>query len=184
MSNIEFSIMLPAFIAGLLILATHVPLGMKVLARGVIFVDLAVAQIAGLGVIVAGLLGLEGNTFAVQGMAATSALLGAALLAYTERKRPQVQEATIGLVFVLAASLGVLLLSRDAHAGDLRQDLQYVEAGWFFQRVIGRAVHFEAAFAQRRVTGGFVVAEAVDKDPVQSSRHHARRFFPFDVLGR
>lgn len=130
MSNIEFSIMLPAFIAGLLILATHVPLGMKVLARGVIFVDLAVAQIAGLGVIVAGLLGLEGNTFAVQGMAATSALLGAALLAFTERKRPQVQEATIGLVFVLAASLGVLLLSRDAHAGEHLKDLLVGQILW------------------------------------------------------
>lgn len=130
MNSIDFSIMLPAFIAGLLVLTTHVPLGMRVLARGVIFIDLAVAQIAGLGVIVAGLLELENNTFAVQGMAATSALLGAALLTYTERKRPKIQEATIGLVFVLASSLGVLLLSRDAHAGEHLKDLLVGQILW------------------------------------------------------
>lgn len=130
MNFIELGIMLPAFIAGALVLATHVPLGMRVLARGVIFIDLAVAQIAGLGVIVAGLLGLEDNTFAVQGMAVTSALLGAALLAYTEHKRPKIQEAIIGLVFVLAASLGVLLLSRDAHGGEHMKDLLAGQILW------------------------------------------------------
>lgn len=130
MGNIELDILVPAFIAGALVLATHVPLGMRVLARGVIFVDLAVAQIAGLGVIVAGLLGLENNALAVQGMAVTGALLGAGLLAYTEHKRPQIQEATIGLVFVLAASLGVLLLSRDAHAGEHLKDLLVGQILW------------------------------------------------------
>jgi len=130
MNTTDLNIMLLAFIAGLLVLATHVPLGMKVLARGIIFVDLAVAQIAGLGVIVAGLLELESNTYAVQGMAATSALLGAALLAYAERKLPQVQEAVIGLVFVLAASGGVLLLSRDVHAGEHLKDLLVGQILW------------------------------------------------------
>lgn len=130
MNNIDLSIMLPAFIAGLLVLATHVPLGMKVLARGIIFVDLAVAQIAGLGVITAGLFGLEGNTYAVQGMAASSALLGAALLAWAERKLPQVQEAVIGLLFVLAASGGILLMSRDVHAGEHLKDLLVGQILW------------------------------------------------------
>ena len=48
----------PAFLAGLLVLATHVPLGMQVLDRGIVFIDLAIAQIAGLGVIAADALGL------------------------------------------------------------------------------------------------------------------------------
>lgn len=43
-------ILIPAFLAGLLVLSTHVPLGRQVLSRGIIFIDLAVAQIAGLGV--------------------------------------------------------------------------------------------------------------------------------------
>lgn len=130
MDSIDLGIILPAFVAGLLVLATHVPLGMKVLARGIIFVDLAVAQIAGLGVIVAGLLGLAENTLAVQGVAAASALLGAALLAYTERKLPHVQEACIGLLFVLAASGGILLMSRDVHAGEHLKDLLVGQILW------------------------------------------------------
>src|SRR5204862_3657812 len=52
-------IVLPALLAGLLVTATHVPLGMQVLRRGIVFIDLAVAQIAGLGVIVADQLGYE-----------------------------------------------------------------------------------------------------------------------------
>jgi len=89
MNTIDLNIILPAFIAGLLVLATHVPLGMKVLARGIIFADLAVAQIAGLGVVIAGLLELAEYPLAVQGVAAASALLGAALLATIERRLPE-----------------------------------------------------------------------------------------------
>ena len=50
---IDWSILGPAFFAGLLVLSTHVPLGQEVLRRGIIFIDLAIAQIAGLGVIAA-----------------------------------------------------------------------------------------------------------------------------------
>ena len=48
-----FSILWPALLAGLIVLATHVPLGQQVLARGIVFIDLAIAQVAGLGVIAA-----------------------------------------------------------------------------------------------------------------------------------
>ncbi len=130
MNSLDWDIMLPALIAGALVLATHVPLGMRVLARGVIFVDLAIAQIAGLGVIIAGLIGLEDNVIAVQGMAVSSALLGAALLAYAEHKRPKIQEASIGLVFVLASTLGILLLSHDVHGGEQLKDLLAGQILW------------------------------------------------------
>ncbi|MBU0687969.1 MAG: metal ABC transporter permease [Gammaproteobacteria bacterium] len=128
--NIELDILLPAFIAGLLVLSTHIPFGMRVLQRGVIFADLAVAQIAGLGVIIAELLGLLGQPLLVQGVAASSALCGAALLAWIERRVPHVKEAVIGLTFVLAASLGILLLSRDVHAGEHLQDLLVGQILW------------------------------------------------------
>jgi len=130
MDSIDFSILIPAFIAGLLVLATHVPLGMAVLRRGIIFADLAVAQIAGLGVIIAGLLDLTGYPLAVQCIAALSALLGAALLAYTERHLPETQEAVIGLLFVLAATGGILLMSRDVHAGEHLKDLLVGQILW------------------------------------------------------
>ena len=130
MDSIDLSILIPAFIAGLLVLATHVPLGMTVLKRGIIFADLAVAQIAGLGVIIAGLLDLTGYPMAVQAIAALSALLGAALLAYVERRLPEAQEAVIGLLFVLAATGGILLMSRDVHAGEHLKDLLVGQILW------------------------------------------------------
>jgi zinc/manganese transport system permease protein len=130
MDSIDFSILIPAFIAGLLVLTTHVPLGMAVLKRGIIFADLAVAQIAGLGVIVAGLLDLTGYPIAVQAIAALSALLGAGLLAHVERRMPEAQEAVIGLLFVMAATGGILLMSRDAHAGEHLKDLLVGQILW------------------------------------------------------
>ncbi|MEQ1556078.1 MAG: metal ABC transporter permease, partial [Gallionella sp.] len=103
MNTIEFSILIPAFIAGLLVLATHIPLGIKVLQRGVIFADLAVAQIAGLGIVIAGLFELTDQPVLVQLIAALSALCGAALLTFIEARFNDVKEACIGLTFVLAA---------------------------------------------------------------------------------
>lgn len=130
MNGLEFNILLPAFIAGLLVLATHIPFGMRVLQRGVVFADLAVAQIAGLGVVIAGLLDLTAQPLLVQLIAAGSALAGAALLTWIERTAAEVKEAYIGLTFVLAASLGILLMSRDVHAGEHLQDLLVGQILW------------------------------------------------------
>ncbi len=130
MNTLELDILLPAFLAGLLVLATHIPFGMRVLQRGVIFADLAVAQIAGLGVIVAGLFDLTGQPLLVQLVAVTGALCGASLLTWIERRAPDVKEAYIGLTFVLAASLGILLMSRDVHAGEHLKDLLVGQILW------------------------------------------------------
>jgi len=130
MNEFDSAILLPAFLAGLLVLATHVPFGMRILQRGVIFADLAVAQIAGLGVVSAGLLDLANHPLLVQFIAAGSALIGAALLAWIERYAPDVKEACIGLIFVLAACLGILLLSRDVHAGEHLKDLLVGQILW------------------------------------------------------
>lgn len=133
MNTLELDILLPAFLAGLLVLSTHIPLGMRVLQRGVIFADLAVAQIAGLGVIIAGLLDLTEHPLLVQLVAAASALCGAVLLDQIERRVPEVKEACIGLTFVLAATLGILLMSRDVHAGEHLKDLLVGQVLWVSQ---------------------------------------------------
>jgi len=83
-SGLEWSILVPALLAGLLVLASHVPLGAQVLARGIVFIDLAIAQIAGLGVIAADRLGFEPQGIGVQLSAVSAALLGALLLTYAE----------------------------------------------------------------------------------------------------
>ena len=130
MNDTDLSILIPAFAAGVLVLLTHVPLGMKVLARGIIFADLAVAQIAGLGVVIAGLAGYAEQPLIVQLIAVSSALLGAMLLTYIERFMPEVREASIGLLFVLAASGGILLMSHDTHAGEHLKDLLVGQILW------------------------------------------------------
>src|SRR5438552_16331466 len=106
LNALDLSILLPAFIAGLLVTATHVPLGMQVLARGIVFIDLAIAQIAGCGVLLADQLGFEPQGAAVQIAALAAALGGAMLLTWTERIWPDVQEAVIGVGFVLGATGG------------------------------------------------------------------------------
>jgi zinc/manganese transport system permease protein len=126
----SFSILAPAFLAGVLVLATHVPLGMQVLARGIVFIDLAIAQIAGLGVIAADSLGFEPRGWAVQAVAVLAALAGALLLTWTERRWPEVQEAMIGVLFVLAASGSVLLLTGNPHGGEHLRDLLTGQILW------------------------------------------------------
>src|ERR1041385_8777424 len=76
----HLDILLPALLTGLLVLATHVPLGRLVLDRGIVFIDLAVAQAAGLGVVTADLLGWEPEGWGVQASAALAALLVAGFL--------------------------------------------------------------------------------------------------------
>ena len=127
---LDLSILGPAFLAGLLVLATHVPMGRQVLARGIVFSDLAIAQIAGLGVIGADALGWEPQGVAVQIAAVTAALLGAALLTYTEKRWPDIQEALIGVLFVLAACAGLLLLANNPHGGEHLKDLLVGQILW------------------------------------------------------
>jgi zinc/manganese transport system permease protein len=130
LDTLNLSILGPAFLAGLLVLATHVPLGQQVLKRGIVFIDLAVAQIAALGVIAADAMGWEPQGFKVQIAAVCAALLGALLLTWTEKKWPEVQEALIGVFFVLAASAGILLLSNNPHGGEHLKDLLTGQILW------------------------------------------------------
>ena len=122
-SALEWGIVGPALIAGLLVLSTHVPLGTQVLDRGIVFIDLAIAQIAGLGVIAADALGTPEGGLAVQVSAVCAALLGALLLTWTERRMPQQQEALIGVMFILAACASILLLAGNPHGGEHLKDL-------------------------------------------------------------
>jgi zinc/manganese transport system permease protein len=127
---LDWSIVGPALVAGLLVLATHVPLGMQVLRKGIVFIDLAIAQIAGLGVIAADALGWEAQGWGVQLAAASAALVGAALMTWLERRWPDVQEALIGALFVVASSVGLLLLAGNPHGGEHLKDLLVGQILW------------------------------------------------------
>ena len=126
----EWGILWPAFVAGLLVSATHVPLGMQVLDRGIVFIDLAIAQVAGLGVIIADYAGWSPTGIAVQVAALSAALVCAALLTWTEQRWPQVQEAVIGVVFVMASSAAILVLAKNPHGSENLKDLLSGQILW------------------------------------------------------
>ena len=128
--GIDWGIVGPALIAGLLVLATHVPLGLQVLREVIVFIDLAIAQIAGLGVIAADALGWEPQGWAVQAAAMTAAVAGALLMTWMERRWPDIQEALIGALFVLASSVGILLLAGNPHGGEHLKDLLVGQILW------------------------------------------------------
>ena len=129
-SALDWGILGPALVAGLLVLATHVSLGARVLDKGIVFIDLAIAQIAGLGVIGADALGLPEGGIAVQAAAVTAALVGAVLLTWTEKRWPATQEALIGVMFVLASCAGILMLSNNPHGGEHLKDLLVGQILW------------------------------------------------------
>ncbi len=143
--SVDIGILGPAFVAGLLVLSTHVPLGQEVLRRGIIFIDLAIAQIAGLGIIAADSFGWEARGWEVQLVAITAALLGAALLNQCEKRLPDIEEALIGVLFVLAATGGILLLSNNPHGGEHLKDLLVGQILWVsYQQLIPVAVLYAA----------------------------------------
>ena len=130
LQNLELGILFPAFLAGLLVLATHVPMGQQVLDRGIVFIDLAIAQVAGLGVTAASAFGFEAEGWRVQVAAVGAALIGALLLTWTEKIWPEVQEALIGVLFVVAACVELLLLANNPHGGEHLKDLLVGQILW------------------------------------------------------
>ena len=127
---VDWSIIGPAMVAGLLVLSTHVPLGQEVLKRGIIFIDLAIAQVAALGVIAAEIIIDAEHGWQVQAAAVTASLLAAAVLNWSEKRWPQQQEALIGILFVLAATGGILLLANNPHGGEHLKDLLIGQILW------------------------------------------------------
>jgi zinc/manganese transport system permease protein len=101
------------FVAGVVLTLIHAWFGMHVLARGVVFVDLSLAQMAALGLTVAILAGFPVQSEAAYWYALAFALSGALLFAATRRFEYSIQqEAVIGIVYAVSASLAVLALDR------------------------------------------------------------------------
>lgn len=113
-------------IACLLLPGMLVYLGLHIVRRGVIFVDLALAQVASLGACVSLLLGHEAADVQTYIWSFGFTLVGAAIFAVTRmRNHSRVpQEALIGITYVVAAAAGILLLSRTAEGNEeLRRTL-------------------------------------------------------------
>ena len=114
-----FSLWLWPLIALIVLPAMLVYFGLHVVGRGVIFVDLALAQIAALGIATAVLLGADPeHGMLPQALALGFTIAGAALFSLTRFRHPRVpQEAIIGIIYIVSAAAATLVLSRTA-AGD------------------------------------------------------------------
>src|SRR5438132_13729354 len=103
----------------LVLTGIHAYLGVHVLAREVVFVDIALAQIAALGATAAFLFGHETDTWESYAMGLSATLLGALVLALTRSRRRHVsQEAVIGVVYAVSAAAAVLLADRAPHGAE------------------------------------------------------------------
>ena len=103
----------PSFLVAVCLVGIHAYFGIQVLARKVIFVDLALAQIAALGATVAFMLGHPAQSPATYGYSLAFTLLAAVLLALTRSWGTRVpQEALIGVIYVVAAAAAILLIDR------------------------------------------------------------------------
>ena len=111
--------MIPPIVAALLILSVHAYLGLHVIAREVIFVDLAFAQIAALGTTVALLAGIEHGTMMSTFFALGATLAGALLFSFTRMEGSRVpQEAIIGISYVVASAAAILLAGLTAEGAE------------------------------------------------------------------
>lgn len=94
-------------------------LGLHVVQRGIIFVDIAMAQMASLGICVAILCHIDLHSWVAFAIALGFTLAGAAIFSFTGKRSSQVpQEAIIGIAYVVAAATAVLLLSRAAEGDE------------------------------------------------------------------
>jgi zinc/manganese transport system permease protein len=120
-----FQILLPAFVASLILTGIHAYLGVHVVERGVIFVDLSLAQIAALGTTVAYLAGYDLHSSTAYLFSLGFTFFGAAIFAMTRvhRKTRIPQEAIIGIVYVVSAAVAILVMSKATQETEHLKDM-------------------------------------------------------------
>jgi zinc/manganese transport system permease protein len=114
-----FAILWAPFLMCLVLTGIHAYLGVHVLAREVVFVDIAMAQIAALGATAAFLFGYETETWQSYAYALAATIAGAVVLALSRSRRRHVsQEAVIGVVYAVSSAAAVLVADRAAHGAE------------------------------------------------------------------
>lgn len=167
--NFDASLLGIPLLAGLIVLSTHVLLGREVLKRGIIFIDITIAQVAALGVLSEPLLHFgDGHvSWHTQLGAVLAALAAAALLAWTEKRWPEIQEAMIGSLYVVAASVAFLMLANSPHGAEEMSQLLAGQILWVTPAKLGPIALLYAALlaawlaGARRSRTGFYVLFAI-----------------------
>lgn len=130
------SLLAPAFMAGAIIAAAHVPLGLEVLKRGIIFLDLAVAQFAALGMVAFHVF-IDTHHMSPTLIAAGSLSCGLGLalacamgLHILEKHTRHHQEALIGSAFIFAASLSIIIVAGNPNSHEHMNDILAGQILW------------------------------------------------------
>jgi zinc/manganese transport system permease protein len=136
----DLGLFLPPLVACLIIVAIHSYLGLHVIAREVIFVDLSLAQMAALGSAVAILAGREPDSTSAFLYALAATTLGAVIFALTRtsEKGRVPQEAIIGIVYVVASAAAILVADRTPRGGEAIKDILVGSLLWVTWPTIGR----------------------------------------------
>jgi zinc/manganese transport system permease protein len=143
----DLGLFLPPLVACLIIVAIHSYLGLHVIAREVIFVDLSLAQMAALGSAVAILAGSQPDSSVAFLYALGFTTLGAGIFALTrthERGRVP-QEAIIGIIYVVASAAAILVADRTPRGGEAIKDILVGSLLWVTWPVIFRLAAVYAA---------------------------------------
>jgi zinc/manganese transport system permease protein len=108
-----FAFLIAPFVASLILTGIHAYLGVHVVERGVIFVDLALAQIAALGATVAIVIGMDPHGRGSYWISLAFTFCGAAIFAFARTRRGHIpQEAFIGIAYSVASAIAILLMSK------------------------------------------------------------------------
>ena len=135
-----WDIMAPAFFELLILVGIHSYLGIHVLKRKVIFVDLALAQIAALGTTVGFLFGIIPGTVGAYWFSLGFAILGAAVFSLTRIRSEKIpQEAVIGLTYAIAAAVSILVIDKAPHGAEHIKELLTGSILWVKWSTIGKA---------------------------------------------
>ena len=114
----------PAIVASLIIAGIHAYLGLHVVERGVIFVDLSLAQIAALGAAIAVWAGYDEHTSAIYWTSLAFTLIGAAVFALVKGRKARIpQEAIIGISYAVASAAVIIALSQATGEAEHLRDM-------------------------------------------------------------
>src|SRR5213083_3572267 len=116
--------LLAPFVASLILTGIHAYLGVHVVERGVIFVDLALAQIAALGATMSILIGMDPHGTGAYWLSLGFTFIGAAIFAFARTRRGHIpQEAFIGIAYAVASAAAILVMSKATGETDHLKDM-------------------------------------------------------------
>ena len=175
------SIMLTPFLACLVLVGIHVYFGLHVLAREIIFVDLALAQVAALGSTFGFLAGYAPGSTSAYLFSLGTTFLAAGVFSVTRTEKARIpQEAIIGIVFAVASAASILAVARAAHGAEQIKDLLVGSILWVtWPKVIQMAVIYTAVGAFHWIFRRVFLRISFDKNPDGMSK---RRLILWDFL--